>query len=118
MEPRPYSPETAFVTSSLEAWNRFFSTPDDLDSVDSDHQSLSTSEDSECFTDDSLDDANLSVIRTPTMPPKCDQTYEELAYIMGFTYLELTDIVRLLDFYVRSMTYQNTGHLSLGNFRR
>ncbi|KAI9447467.1 hypothetical protein H4582DRAFT_2051225 [Lactarius indigo] len=98
METRPHSPETAaFVASSLEAWNRFFSAGDDQSDVDSVLQNPSMPEDFDSFTEDSVDEALLSVLPTPSMPPKSDQTYEKLESIMGLSYLELAelDILRL-----------------------
>lgn len=98
METRPHSPETAaFVASSLEAWNKFLSAGDSESDGDSGRQVPSTSEDPDSFTDDSLDDALLSVLPIPSMPPKSDQTYEKLASVMGTSYLELAelDVLRL-----------------------
>ncbi len=96
METRPHSPETAaFVASSLEAWNRFFSAGDSQSDVDSVRQNPSTSEDYDSFTEDSVDDALLSVLPTPSMPPKSDQTYEKLESVMGSSYLELIELVGL-----------------------
>ncbi|KAH8990983.1 hypothetical protein EDB92DRAFT_1946151 [Lactarius akahatsu] len=95
MDTRPHSPETAaFVASSLEAWNRFFSAGDDLDSV---HQNPSTPEDLDSLMVDSVEDALLSVLPTLRMLSKSDQTYEKLESVMGLSYLELAelDIVRL-----------------------
>lgn len=96
METRPHSPETAaFVASSLEAWNKFLSAGDSESDVDSVRQHPSTSEDPDSFTEDSLDDALLSVIPTPSMPPKSDETYAKLASVMGSSYLELAELVRV-----------------------
>ncbi|KAH8982657.1 hypothetical protein EDB86DRAFT_2834286 [Lactarius hatsudake] len=95
MDTRPHSPETAaFVASSLEAWNRFFSAGDDQSDVDSTRQNLSMPEDLDSLMVDSVEDALLSVL---PMPLKSDQTYEKLVSVMGSSYLELAelDIVRL-----------------------
>ncbi|KAH9035137.1 hypothetical protein EDB83DRAFT_1776375 [Lactarius deliciosus] len=98
MDTRPHSPETAaFVASSLEAWNRFFSAGDDQSDVDSTRRNLSTSEDLDSLMVDSVEDTLLYVLPTPSMPPKSDQTYAKLVSIMGSSYLDLAemDIVRL-----------------------
>lgn len=96
MEPRPYSPDTAaFVASSLEAWDKFFTAGDSQSNVESVRQNLSTSEGSDSFADDSLDDALLSAL-----PSKSDQNYEKLAAVMGSSYLELADLVGLLHLYI------------------
>jgi len=93
--PRPYSPETAaFVTSSLEAWNKFLADGDSQSDVDSAHE---IAEDSDSSTEESVDELLLSVLPTPSMPPKTDQTYERLASVMGASYLDLAelDVLRL-----------------------
>ncbi|KAH9057231.1 hypothetical protein EDB87DRAFT_1122656 [Lactarius vividus] len=93
METRPHSPETAaFVASSLEAWNRFFSAGDDQSDVDSVRQDPPTSEDFDSLIVDSVEDALLSVLPAPSMPPKFDQTYKKLESIMGSSYLELVEL--------------------------
>ena len=92
--PRPYSPETAaFVASSLEAWNKFLADGDSSSEVDPARQDLSTSEDTDSFTEESVDELLLSVLPTPSMPPRSDQTYEKLASVMGASYLELAELV-------------------------
>lgn len=98
MDTRPHSPETAaFVASSLEAWNRFFSAGDDQSDVDTVRQNPSTPEDLDSLMVDSVEDALLSVLPTLSMLSKSDQTYEKLESVMGSSYLELAelDIVRL-----------------------
>ena len=94
METRPHSPETAaFVASSLEAWNRFFTAEDSESDV---RQTPSTPEDPDSSTDDSDDEVLRSVLPTPSMPPKFDETYQRLASVMNSSYLELAELVRLL----------------------
>lgn len=93
--PCPYSPETAaFVTSSLEAWNRFLADGDSQSDVDSAQE---IPEDSDSSTEESVDELLLSVLPTPSMPPKSDQIYEQLASVMGASYLDLAelDVLRL-----------------------
>jgi hypothetical protein len=103
--PCPYSPETAaFVTSSLEAWNRFLADGDSQSDVDSAQE---IPEDSDSSTEESVDELLLSVLPTPSMPPKSHQNYEQLASVMGASYLDLAELVSHGAFsaYIRSSTH-------------
>ena len=89
--PCPYSPETAvFVTSSLEAWNKFFADGDSESDVDVAHE---VPEDSGSSTEDSVDELLLSVLPTPNMPPRSDYSNEMLESVMDASYLDLTELV-------------------------
>ena len=89
--PCPYSPETAvFVTSSLEAWNRFFADGDSESDVDAAHE---VPEESNSSTEESVDELLLSVLPTPSMPPKSDYSNEMLESVMDASYLDLAELV-------------------------
>ena len=119
---RPYSPETAaFVSSSLEAWNKFFLSDGDSQSdVDFIRQDPVASEDPDSLTEESVDELLLSVLPTPSMPPRSDQTYDKLASVMGASYLELAEIVGLrVLFCIHTVdSRRTTGRLALRSYRR
>ncbi|KAI0248453.1 hypothetical protein BJV78DRAFT_1235959 [Lactifluus subvellereus] len=92
MEPRPCSPETAaFVTSSIDSWNKFFSENNQSDS-DSIQQSPTPSENYDHFSEDVLNDTIDSVPLVPSVPPQLYGVYEGLTSFLGCSYDELLDL--------------------------
>lgn len=94
MEPRPCSPETAaFVASSLDAWNKFFSSEDSQSDSDSTRRSPTPSESDDHFSEDILNDAIVSAPRVPNVLPQLYGVYEGLTSFLGCSYDELLELV-------------------------
>ena len=94
MEPRPCSPETAaFVASSLDAWNKFFSSEDSQSDSDSTRRSPTPSESDDHFSEDIHNDTIDSAPRVPNVLPQLYGVYEGLTSFLGCSYDELLELV-------------------------
>src|SRR6266850_3801655 len=74
----PYSPDTkAYVSSSLDAWNKFFSATNSSSDSDSSHQRFMSPENSGSPSEDTDSDTMYTMAHMPDLPPQFRESFKD-----------------------------------------